>query len=936
MQIKIRYFLFFWITPFIFLGMKLTMSAQPGFSLDARAYTIENGLPNNHVYQCFQDHRGLMWMLISNTLNRFDGKKFQKVLDKGLNIHYTNNKIRFEDKEGDIWVRTDYEGMQANFLLVNSVSGKVQSPAEKYGSSFPEHVIDANLGNKKNLWLATTKGELLQYTPGKKIRQIYHSKHQETFTITHVDTVRNLLWLTIPKPEPTYLLIDFKGNEITKHTVPKAQGEFADQQGGLHYYTLENFGVIDVKGKIWQKDFSRYIDDYLSTNEKDNALPLARDEKSGNYWVKNQNGLSFFNLDTGKKYTLADWGNKERPMHVYSIFIDKQGVIWLAAVGGLFKLTTKPVRFQRLLWQDSKQKAQQASFPTRSIVKDQAKGILYINGGHNLWAINRGQVTKVLSSDMDLYGSNIDEQGRIWAGDSRLLLYKPDNGTVLKIPIVPNTIIWDILPQKDRIWLGSSNGLLYYDLHDEQIHFINHDQDYPVLYHAVIHSISADNNGKLWLLTEQGLFHYDPQKGMIARYWTGGKGKYHLPADNLRHAYIDTNGTWWIASMDGLLQWFPHTGKWQIFNKKQGFPDQNIYAVYPDAYGYLWMSCDRGIIQFQKKSGKNRFFLPQDGISHQEFNRISHFQDKDGTIYFGSLNGVTVFHPRDFYQDFDQAQSIPLLLTSARMFSKQINDLENMEPYYHQHQKFTFSPDHLYLTLRFALLDYQNTAIRHYEYQIDGLEDTWTACPGDILQLAGLPYGNFTLRVRAKLENGLFSSQQLAIPIEVRPPFYLRWWFLVLIFTCTILGIATFVQYRNQKIKGYKATPEDEGAVQTENVESYLKVPATLSPEEKKWLELLEKNVLEHLHNPDFTVHDLAKAVLVSRTLLYKEMERVLGLTPNGYINEIRLLKAMEILKNQPKELTIKKLANKVGYRDEKYFSQKFKQRFGILPSQMH
>jgi len=151
MQIKMRYFLFFWIIPFCFFGMKLTVSAQSGFSLDIRTYTIENGLPNNHVYQCFQDHRGLMWMLISNTLNRFDGKKFQKVLDKGLNIHYTNNKIRFEDKEGDIWVRTDYEGMQANFLLVNSVSGKVQSPVEKYGSSFPKHVIDANLGNKKKL-----------------------------------------------------------------------------------------------------------------------------------------------------------------------------------------------------------------------------------------------------------------------------------------------------------------------------------------------------------------------------------------------------------------------------------------------------------------------------------------------------------------------------------------------------------------------------------------------------------------------------------------------------------------------------------------------------------------------------------------------------------------------------------------------------------------
>jgi|GEM_PF-2653186 len=936
MQIRLKYFLFFWIVPFFFLGISLPVSAQSGLTIDIRKYTMENGLPNNHVYQYFQDHRGLMWMLVSNTLNHFDGKKFQKVLDKGLNIHYTNNKICFEDKEGDIWVKTENPGKNTSFILINSISGKIHSPEEKYGSSFPKHTRDANSGNKKTIWLATTKGELLHYTPGKKSRLIYNAKRNETFTITHVDTVCNLIWLAITKRVSTYLLIDFSGNEIVRHAVPNSQGEFVDQQGALHYYTLKNFGAIDVKGKIWQKDFTAYIDNYDSSQEKDKALPMARDEKSGNYWVKNQNGLSFFNLDTGQKYTWANWGNKELPMQVYSIFVDRQGVIWLAAVGGLFKLTIKPVRFQRLLWQNSKLKTDQASFPTRSIVKDEAKGILYINGGQHLWAINRGQAIKALSSDMDFYSSNIDEQGRIWVGDSQLRLYTPENGSVLNIPIVPNNIIWSILPQKDRIWLGAGNGLLYYDLHDQQIHFINHKKDFPVLYHAVIHSISEDNNGKLWLLTEQGLFHYDPQKGMIARYWTGGKGKYHLPVDNLRHAYVDTNGTWWIASMDGLLHWYPHTGEWQMFNKKQGFLDQNIYAVYPDAYGYLWMSCDRGIIQFQKKSGKSRFFSPQDGISHEEFNRISHYQDKDGTLYFGSLNGVTAFHPRDFHQDFRQAQNIPLLLASAQMFSKRINDLENMKPYYRQHQKFTFGPGQLYLTLRFALLDYQNAATRRYEYRIDGLEKTWTPCQGDVLQLAGLPYGHFTLSVRAKLENGLLSSQQLTIPIEVPLPFYLRWWFLVLISTFMVAGIATYVRYHHQKIKGHQAAPEDEVAIQTENKENHLQIPGTLTPEEKVWLELVEKIVLEHLHDPDFTVNDLAKAVLISRTLLYNEMGRILGLTPSGYINETRLLKAMEILKNQPKELTIKKLANRVGYRDEKYFSQKFKQRFGVLPSQLH
>lgn len=932
---QLRYYLYLSTVTMFFFSINPLCFSQSPFDIEIQAYGMENGLPNNHVYQCFQDHRGLMWMLVSNTLNYFDGKKFHKVLDKELNLHYTNNKICFEDTDGDIWVKTENSGRDTSFILINSITGKIYSPRKKYGNSFPTFVNDAKLGARNTIWLSNTKGELLQYTPGKKSKRIYNVKSNEPLRIIQIDTVRNLVWLALSQLTRTYILIDYNGNEIAKHTIPNSKGEFTDRYGALHYYTMKTFGAIDVTGKIWQKDLATYIDNYVPSQEKDATLPLARDENSGNYWVKHQNGLSFFNLNTGKKYTLTNWGNKGLIMHVYSIYVDRQGVIWLAAVGGLFKLTTKAARFQRLLWQDLNQKKQEAPFPTRSIVKDEAKGILYINGGHNLWAIQQGKVTKVLSSEMDFYGLNIDRQGRIWVGDSKLCLYNPENGTVVRISIESTPIIWSILPQKDRIWLGSSIGLLYYDLQDKQIHAINHSKDAPALYHAVIHAINEDSNGKLWLLTEQGLFHYDPQKGMMARYWTGGKGKYHLPVDNLRQTFIDQDGAWWIASIDGLLQWFPKTGEWHLFNKQQGFPDQNIYAVYPDAYGYLWMSCDRGIIQFQKKSGKSRFFLKKDGITHDEFNRISHFQDKDGTIYFGSLNGVTVFHPRDFKQDFDKQPNISLLVTSVQTFSKRINDLENITPYFQQHQKLTFGSGDLYLILRFALLDYQNTGSGSFEYQIDGLKNTWTACSGDMLQLAELPYGDHILKVRAKLANGLYSSQQLAIPIEVPLPFYWRWWFLLLCSLILIAGIVAFIQYRHPKTTGEQAEPEKEAVIRAESKVKYLQLPDTLTREEQEWLELLEEKVLEQLHNPDFTVNDLAKTVLVSRTLLYNEMGRILGLTPNGFINEIRMLKAMEILKNRTQELTVKKLANNVGFRDEKYFSQKFKQRFGILPSQM-
>ena len=125
---------------------------------------------------------------------------------------------------------------------------------------------------------------------------------------------------------------------------------------------------------------------------------------------------------------------------------------------------------------------------------------------------------------------------------------------------------------------------------------------------------------------------------------------------------------------------------------------------------------------------------------------------------------------------------------------------------------------------------------------------------------------------------------------------------------------------------------EDQNLLTTSTVEP-VKTEEPLSAAEKQWLELLEKTVLAQLDNLDFSVNDLAKAVFMSRSVFYNEMGRVLGLTPNEYINEVRLIKAMELFQADPGGYSVKEMASKVGYRDEKYFSRQFKQRFGVLPS---
>ena len=74
--------------------------------------------------------------------------------------------------------------------------------------------------------------------------------------------------------------------------------------------------------------------------------------------------------------------------------------------------------------------------------------------------------------------------------------------------------------------------------------------------------------------------------------------------------------------------------------------------------------------------------------------------------------------------------------------------------------------------------------------------------------------------------------------------------------------------------------------------------------------------------------------LLTNRSQLYKKVKQFTGLTPKNYINEVRFRAARELIENNS-NLTVKAIAYKVGFKDEKYFSRNFKKRFGKYPSDL-
>ena len=107
----------------------------------------------------------------------------------------------------------------------------------------------------------------------------------------------------------------------------------------------------------------------------------------------------------------------------------------------------------------------------------------------------------------------------------------------------------------------------------------------------------------------------------------------------------------------------------------------------------------------------------------------------------------------------------------------------------------------------------------------------------------------------------------------------------------------------------------------------------SLSKIDKDFLENLQKLMEENLENELLSVEILAQKVFMSRTHLFRKVKALTNLTPTEFIRNYRLDRALEILKK--KEHNVIQVSMLVGFNSEKYFSRRFKERFGRSPSEV-
>src|SRR5690606_4836775 len=172
------------------------------------------------------------------------------------------------------------------------------------------------------------------------------------------------------------------------------------------------------------------------------------------------------------------------------------------------------------------------------------------------------------------------------------------------------------------------------------------------------------------------------------------------------------------------------------------------------------------------------------------------------------------------------------------------------------------------------------------------------------------------IKAQIKLNIGL----QCGVPVDEKEGF----------FENTIKAAQSYYDLVNGTVV---LSAEVKDLYESENINTSLtKSPVmVLDPSEEKFLKDLVDFTGREWKNASLYIDDFCRILGYSKSSFYRKLIAVTGKSPNAFLKEYRLQRAVGLL--NIKELNISEIAFETGFNSPAYFSKCFREIFGVLPS---
>jgi diguanylate cyclase (GGDEF)-like protein len=317
-----------------------------------------------------------------------------------------------------------------------------------------------------------------------------------------------------------------------------------------------------------------------------------------------------------------------------------------------------------------------------------------------------------------------------------------------------------------ELWAGSSEGLARIDPAGGAIKAYRHRPgDADSLSGNAVEAIAFDAAGRLFVGTDSGLDLFDSRRGEVVRSFRHQPGDPRsLPNNWVPDLMLARDGSFWVGTHGGaaILRWSA-AGEpmFESVAEKIGQPARAVESLIEDAEGQVWLGPR---LRIEPKTWKASSFGPADGCGLRSFFIASRFRRQDGSLLFGSPEGLLVVDP---------ARLAPWTFAPKVVATALKVDGEPL-PGAARRGRLELEPGQKSFSLDVAALDFTAPEHNRYRYRLEGYESAWqeTDAVHNTLTYTNLRPGDYRLRVLGSNRAGSFSPRQLELAVRVEPAFY--------------------------------------------------------------------------------------------------------------------------------------------------------------------
>lgn len=812
---------------------------------------IEQGLSQSSIHVIFQDSRGFMWFGTQDGLNRFDGynlKVYKPDLDRPDNLSDRWVNAILEDEDGYLWIGTRQGGLnrfdprletfthyvhsesdpaslnddhinmlyrdRANIIWVGTPAGLDRY--DKTTDSFIHYLADPEgirvdkitamyHDSRGQYWLGTMDGGLKKFDPVTDTVRTYQSIQENPGTLSS-DHVTAII-------EDTYYVL-WVGTR-------NGLNRFDPNTGRFDRFVRAGSSLQDVPPDNRPPSGPSTTTETRSpyTSLSSNTINALKLDGTGNLWVGTANGLNRFVPGRGFVQYFHDpsFSRGLSENKIISFFEDRSGILWIGTHGGGVNIYDR----QRDLFSYYRHNPKDPnSLPDNfiSAIHIDSQGYAWIgtqSSGLNRFSWENGQAVNYRNEpgNPESLGSNElssiyeDQHGILWLGtydgldrfDPATATFKHYRRDPSDPGSLPSNYVYKVyVDSRNDVWVGTNVGLhLLNRITGRFTHYIHHPDDPTSYSGGVVSDIYEDRDGNLWVGSfSTGLNRFDRKTGKFTHYQYNPQNKASLNNDSVITIYQDSKDRLWVGTDGGGLSLYdPETNSFRYYLEKNGLANGVVYGILEDARGNLWLSTNFGLSRFNPETETFRNFDAGDGLQSNEFNQNAFAKGRQGELYFGGVNGLTVFDPAKIA---DNPYTPQVALTALTQGDQAISAEQSVESL----QSVTLQWPQNSLEFDFAALSYSQPQKNQYAYFLEGFDSYWhyigTKRDG---RYTNLPGGEYTLLLKAANSDGIWNETPTRIHVTVIPPFWQTSWFRAVTVLAVALVLVGGVGLRTRSIR---------------------------------------------------------------------------------------------------------------------------------------